>query len=98
MLKLALIIKSALYENNNLSLTRVIALLSFILFAIVSLYLVVKGQSWGNYDTFAMIAGGGGAVTQVANKYVNGKYNTMPHSYMTAEQESQQKKAINYGA
>lgn len=42
-------------DDNALSLGRVCALVGFILFAIVSLYLALKTSTWGNYDTFAWI-------------------------------------------
>ena len=32
--------------------------------------------SWGNYETFATMTGGGSAATQIANKLINSKYNT----------------------
>ena len=70
------IIKMALYENNELSLTRLIAVASWLLFAIVSIYLVAFNITWADYATFAIITGGGGAATQIANKLMNSKYNT----------------------
>ena len=65
-----------LKENGQYSFTRCIALVGFATFIIVSLYLAYKGTTWGNYDTFASLAGGGGAVTQIANKLINSRYNT----------------------
>lgn len=75
------IIKMALYENNELSLTRVIAVASWMLFAVVSIYLVTFNITWADYSTFASITGGGGAATQIANKLMNSKYNTATGSF-----------------
>ena len=69
-------IKALLYENNDLSLTRSLALAGFLAFLAGSIYLLAKGTTWGNYDTFATLTGGGGAATQIANKLINGKYNS----------------------
>ena len=33
-------------------------------------------MTWGNYETFATMTGGGSAATQIANKLINSKYNT----------------------
>lgn len=38
-------------------------------------------MTWGNYETFATITGGGGAATQVANKLINSKFNTPLGTY-----------------
>lgn len=67
---------SVLYEGGNLSLTRVIAATGWLAFLVASAYLMVVGETWGNYETFASIAAGGGAVTQIANKLINSKYNS----------------------
>lgn len=69
-------IKAVLKEGNEYSLTRLMAVISFTVFLLGSLYLLIKGTTWGNYETFATFTGGGGAVTQIANKFINGKYNT----------------------
>lgn len=74
-------LKMLLYENDELSLTRVITMVAWIAFLSVSFYLVYTAQFWGNYDTFAFLTGGGGATTQVVNKLINSKYNTAPGSY-----------------
>lgn len=71
-------IKEMLKEKNEYSLTRLLAVISFAAFLIASFYLIVKGQTWGNYETFATVAGGGGAVTQIANKLINSTKNTNP--------------------
>lgn len=79
--KLGLLMKMALYENDSLSLTRLLALGGWILFAGVSVYMVINQIEWNDYSTFGMLSGGGGAATQVANKLMNSKYNSAPGSY-----------------
>ena len=74
-------LKMLLYENNELSLTRCITVIAWVAFLAVSFYLVYTAQSWGNYDTFAFLTGGGGATTQVVNKLINSKYNSIPGGY-----------------
>lgn len=74
-------IKMLLYENNELSLTRCITVIAWVAFLAVSFYLVYTAQSWANYDTFAAFTGGGGATTQVVNKFINSKYNSVPGGY-----------------
>lgn len=74
-------IKMLLYENNELSLTRCITVIAWAAFLAVSFYLVYTAQSWGNYDTFAFLTGGGGATTQIVNKLINSKYNSIPGGY-----------------
>lgn len=74
-------LKMLLYENNELSLTRCITVIAWAAFLAVSFYLVYTAQSWGNYDTFAFLTGGGGATTQVVNKLINSKYNSVPGGY-----------------
>ena len=71
-------IKSLLYENGKLSLTRILAVAGFLVFCLGSFYLIYKGLTWGNYETFATMTGGGGLATQVANKFLNSKYNSPP--------------------
>ena len=70
-----------LYEDDCMSLTRVMAVACFFLFAAVSIYLVVRGASWSNYETFATLTGGGGAVTQLGNKLINSRLNSIPGSF-----------------
>lgn len=65
-----------LKENNVFSFTRILAAAGFAAFIVVSIYLVYKGQTWGNYETFATMTGGGSAATQIANKLINSKFNT----------------------
>lgn len=74
-------IKMLLYENEQLSLTRTLAVIGWLAFLIVSGFLVWKGIGWQNYETFASLTGGGGAATQIANKFINSKYNSAEGSY-----------------
>lgn len=74
-------IKMLLYENNELSLTRVLAVTGWLAFLIVSGVLVYKGTNWQNYETFSTMTAGGGAATQIANKFINSKYNSQSGSY-----------------
>lgn len=68
--------KGLFYEDGSPSLTRTLAVLYFVLFAGVSIYLVLTKISWGSYETFATLAGGGGAAAQIGNKFINSKYNS----------------------
>lgn len=68
-------------ENNTVSLTRVISAFSYLLFAFVSIWLMATGMSWSHYDIFASYTGAGGAALQLANKFVNSKYNSARGSY-----------------
>ena len=69
-------IKKLLYESGELSLTRSLAVAGFLAFLVGSFVLIVKNQTWGNYETFATMTGGGGMATQIANKFINSKYNS----------------------
>lgn len=79
-------LKMLLYENGELSLTRVITVIAWAAFLAVSFYLVWTAQAWANYDTFAFMTGGGGATTQVVNKFINSKYNSAPGSYQQRQE------------
>lgn len=68
--------KKLLYENGQLSLTRVLAVASFLLFSVGTAYLMLRGQQWAHYETFASMTAGGGLLTQLANKLVNSRYNS----------------------
>lgn len=68
--------KCMLYENDLPSLTRFLSLIAFSAFLLCSAYLMIKGQTWQHYDTFAYITGGGGTTAQLVNKFVNSKYNS----------------------
>ena len=65
-----------MYENGGLSLTRTISVLFVLLFIGVTIYLVSFDFRWDHYETLATMAAGGGPMTQVANKFINSKYNT----------------------
>lgn len=71
-------IKKLLCEQGELSLTRSLAVAGFLAFLIGSFVLIVKNQTWGNYETFATMTGGGGLASQIANKFINSKYNSDP--------------------
>lgn len=68
-------------ENGVPSLTRMMSIVAFIAFLFGSFYLMWKGQHWDHYETFAFITGGGGTGAQVANKYINSKFNTKTVDY-----------------
>ena len=68
--------KMMMFENGGLSLTRVISLLFVLLFIGVTIYLVFFDFRWDHYETLATMAAGGGPMTQVANKFINSKYNS----------------------
>lgn len=61
--------------NGGWSYTRVITAVLIVAFLIVSFYLVATKQTWGNYDSFSTFCGGGGVASQLANKFINSKYN-----------------------
>ena len=69
------------YENGELSYTRLISVIFVLAFLGVSFYLVLTHQYWQNYDTFASLTGGGGGATQLVNKFINSKYNSIPGGY-----------------
>ena len=69
-------IRRILYENGELSTTRLLAAAGFVLFVGVSIYLVWRGQTWGNYETFATVTGGGASALQAANKFINSRFNS----------------------
>ena len=70
------ILEMLMYENGELSLTRAISVLFVLLFVGVTIYLVFFDFRWDHYETLATMAAGGGPMTQVANKFINSKYNT----------------------
>lgn len=69
------------YENGELSYTRLISVIFVLAFLEVSFYLVLTHQYWQNYDTFASLTGGGGGATQLVNKFINSKYNSVQGGY-----------------
>jgi len=70
------ILEMLMYENGELSLTRTISILFVLLFIGVTIYLVFFDFRWDHYETLATMAAGGGPMTQVANKFINSKYNS----------------------
>lgn len=87
------IIYDLFYENDQLSLTRLLAFLGYLLFAIGSFYLMWNNMSWSGYETFAIYTGGGGTALQFANKFINSKYNSVSGSYETTEQFNKRTKS-----
>lgn len=73
------------YENGSVSLTRAIAGVGLLAFLVVSFYLAFTGLHWDDYGTFASYTGGGGTVTQLANKFINSKYNSPQGGYNQEE-------------
>ena len=84
-------LKMILYENETLSLTRVLAISGWLAFLIVSGYLVWKGTNWQNYETFSTMTAGGGAATQIANKFINSKYNSQIGTHKENQDRSVEK-------
>ena len=68
-------------ENGAPSLTRMMSVVAFIAYLGASFYLMIQGQRWEHYETFAYITGGGGTGAQVVNKFINSKYNTSQGSF-----------------
>ena len=66
-----------LKEGNTLSLTRLISVISWVVWIIVTIYLVLTNHSWGNYGE-STAAAGTAAFGQLVNKFINSKYNTKP--------------------
>jgi len=67
-------LKGLMYEPGGPSLTRSLSVIFAVAFLIGSFYLLIRGQGWEHYETFAAITGGGGIGGQVANKFLNNKY------------------------
>ena len=65
-----------LKEGGYFSFTRVLSLVAFVYFIIVTAYLVLQGETWGHYETFAYMTCGGALGLQGFNKHVNSKFNT----------------------
>lgn len=59
-------------DENTLSIGRLCAVLAFILFCVISLYLAFFVKTWGNYEAFAM-ACVSFMFAQLGNKYVETK-------------------------
>lgn len=78
--------KGMMFENDMLSLTRVLSVTGYLAFLLGSIYLMINNISWDGYATFAGYTGGGGAALQFGNKLVNSKYNSAVGSYETKEE------------
>ena len=78
-------LKMLFYENGTPSLSRVMVALYFLLFAGVSVYLVIMAEHWASYETFAALAGGSSVAGQISNKFINSKYNSAPGSFESAQ-------------
>ena len=76
--------KKLLYENGQLSLTRVLAVASFVSFLSGTAYLMLMQIMWPHYDTFAT-ATIGGTATQVLNKFINSKFNSTAGQFPNKE-------------
>lgn len=64
------------YEAGIPSWTRVASAMLLLAFLLGSAYLIIRGQTWGHYDTFAASTGGMGTGLQAFNKYVNSTQNS----------------------
>lgn len=69
------------YENNKLSMTLLLAFMGYFIFSIGSLYLLFNNIDWAGYVVFASYTGGGGAVLQFGNKFINSRYNSIAGGY-----------------
>lgn len=49
---------------------------------------MLVGKRWDHYETFASLTGGGGAVTQIANKINNSMYNSEPGRFPDKEHQA----------
>lgn len=67
--------------DGNVSMTKFLAFFGYFIFAIGSLYLLVNNICWDSYSIFASYTGGGGAVLQFADKFIDSKYNSIPGSF-----------------
>lgn len=72
--KLQTFLIGLLYENGSPSLTRFISVTAFLAFLVGSAFLMIKGQRWEHYETFAALTGGGGIAGQLGNKLIVNKY------------------------
>ena len=81
--------KGMMFENDTLSLTRVMSVTGYIAFIVGSIYLMINNISWDGYTTFAGYTGGGGAALQFGNKFINSKYNSAPGSYSSNNSSSE---------
>jgi hypothetical protein len=82
-------VKALIYGQYGPSLTSVMSLASWWLFALVSLYLVLTDRAWVHYDTFAVLTLGGGLGGQLGGKWINNRFSPVA-SYPGAPQHTQQ--------
>lgn len=64
-----------LKEEDVYSLTRVLPTVGYLIFLLVSVYMVLTGKTWEHYTEFTT-ATGSAVMVQLGNKYINSKYNT----------------------
>lgn len=64
-----------LKEDGVYSLTRVLPTIGYIVFLLVSIYMVLTGKTWEHYTEFTT-ATGSAVMVQLGNKYINSRYNT----------------------
>lgn len=62
------------WEPCGPSLTRIITVGACLLFAVVTLFLLLQNKTWAHYDTFAWVTAGGGIGGQVGNKFITQRY------------------------
>ena len=75
------VIRDLLYEDDMMSLTRLLSFVGYLAFIVASAYLMLKNIHWPDYGTFAGYTGGGAAALQFGNKFVNSKFNSIPGGY-----------------
>lgn len=67
-------IKALVYgPDSRPSLVCTMSLAAFLLFAAVTVYLVISGNTFAEYAIFATVTCGGGLVTKIGDKYMNNK-------------------------
>lgn len=69
------------YEAGAPSWTRVTSAALLLAFLSGSAYLMLTGQTWAHYDTFAAASAGGGTGLQAFNKFVNSTLNSPPGQF-----------------
>lgn len=57
--------------DGKASLVNTMTAIGFILFVVVTLYLVLSGNSWDGYAVFAGLTCGGSLIGKVGDKYMN---------------------------
>ena len=75
------VVRDLLYEDDAMSLTRLLSMVGYLAFILASAYLMLKNIHWPDYGTFAGYTGGGAAALQFGNKFVNSKFNSIPGGY-----------------